>query len=68
MTPSGSIPLRLTTLFQFETLDVSNNNLSEFPEVVSVIQNGIHKLHTTRSWDFIGSIIPPQKRFSVKAT
>lgn len=28
--------------------------MTEFPEVVSVIPNGIHKLHTTRSWDFIG--------------
>ena len=27
---------------------------AEFPRVVSVIPNGIHKLHTTRSWDFMG--------------
>lgn len=27
---------------------------TEFPGVVSVIPNHIHKLHTTRSWDFIG--------------
>ncbi|CAL5214071.1 unnamed protein product [Lathyrus oleraceus] len=29
-------------------------DIAKFPEVVSVIPNGIHKLHTTRSWDFIG--------------
>ncbi|KAE9610464.1 putative tripeptidyl-peptidase II [Lupinus albus] len=28
--------------------------IEKFPEVVSVIPNRIHKLHTTRSWDFIG--------------
>ncbi|XP_017442774.1 subtilisin-like protease SBT3.9 [Vigna angularis] len=28
--------------------------IAKFPGVVSVIPNGIHKLHTTRSWDFIG--------------
>ncbi|KAK7247045.1 hypothetical protein RIF29_41921 [Crotalaria pallida] len=28
--------------------------IAKFPEVVSVIPNRIHKLHTTRSWDFIG--------------
>ncbi|XP_019464295.1 PREDICTED: subtilisin-like protease SBT3.9 isoform X1 [Lupinus angustifolius] len=28
--------------------------IEKFPEVVSVIRNRIHKLHTTRSWDFIG--------------
>ncbi|KAF3434167.1 hypothetical protein FNV43_RR25270 [Rhamnella rubrinervis] len=29
-------------------------SIAEFPEVVQVIPNRIHKLHTTRSWDFIG--------------
>ncbi|CAB4280329.1 unnamed protein product [Prunus armeniaca] len=28
--------------------------IAEFPGVVQVIRNRIHKLHTTRSWDFIG--------------
>ncbi|KAI5605936.1 hypothetical protein BDE02_01G386500 [Populus trichocarpa] len=28
--------------------------IAEFPGVVQVIPNGIHKLHTTRSWEFIG--------------
>ncbi|XP_009348700.3 subtilisin-like protease SBT3.10 isoform X1 [Pyrus x bretschneideri] len=28
--------------------------IAEFPEVVQVIPNRVHKLHTTRSWDFIG--------------
>ncbi|KAM5571385.1 subtilisin-like protease SBT3.10 [Rosa sericea] len=28
--------------------------IAEFPGVVQVIPNRIHKLHTTRSWDFIG--------------
>ncbi|KAL2343503.1 hypothetical protein Fmac_004788 [Flemingia macrophylla] len=28
--------------------------ITKFPGVVSVIPNGIHKLHTTRSWDFMG--------------
>ncbi|KAL2647554.1 hypothetical protein AAZV13_05G125100 [Glycine max] len=28
--------------------------IAKFPGVVSVIPNGIHKLHTTRSWDFMG--------------
>lgn len=27
---------------------------AEFPEVVQVIPNRVHRLHTTRSWDFIG--------------
>ena len=35
--------------------------MTEFPEVVSVIPNGIHKLHTTRSWDFIGVHHPSSK-------
>lgn len=26
----------------------------EFPEVVTVKPNTFHKMHTTRSWDFIG--------------
>ncbi|XP_011040612.1 PREDICTED: subtilisin-like protease SBT3.5 [Populus euphratica] len=29
-------------------------DIAEFPGVVQVIPNGIHKLHTTRSWEFIG--------------
>uniref|UniRef100_A0A2N9ICN0 Inhibitor I9 domain-containing protein n=1 Tax=Fagus sylvatica TaxID=28930 RepID=A0A2N9ICN0_FAGSY len=28
--------------------------IADFPGVVQVIPNRIHKLHTTRSWDFIG--------------
>ncbi|KAK7247050.1 hypothetical protein RIF29_41926 [Crotalaria pallida] len=28
--------------------------IEKFPEVVSVIPNRVHKLQTTRSWDFIG--------------
>ncbi|KAL1328639.1 hypothetical protein HN51_038457 [Arachis hypogaea] len=28
--------------------------VAKFPGVVSVIPNRIHKLHTTRSWDFLG--------------
>ncbi|XP_062074026.1 subtilisin-like protease SBT3.5 isoform X2 [Humulus lupulus] len=28
--------------------------MAEFPQVVQVIPNRIHKLHTTRSWEFIG--------------
>lgn len=34
-------------------MDVNHKNV-EFPEVVQVIPNRIYKLHTTRSWDFIG--------------
>uniref|UniRef100_A0A803PME7 Uncharacterized protein n=1 Tax=Cannabis sativa TaxID=3483 RepID=A0A803PME7_CANSA len=29
-------------------------SMAEFPEVIQVIPNRIHKLHTTRSWEFIG--------------
>ncbi|WJX53085.1 hypothetical protein P8452_39122 [Trifolium repens] len=36
-------------------------DIAKFPEVVSVIPNGIHKLHTTRSWDFIGVHHPSSK-------
>lgn len=28
--------------------------MAEFPGVLQVIPNGIVKLHTTRSWEFIG--------------
>ncbi|XP_077248381.1 subtilisin-like protease SBT3.3 [Tasmannia lanceolata] len=28
--------------------------VAELPGVIRVIPNGIHKLHTTRSWDFLG--------------
>ncbi|GFS32480.1 subtilase family protein [Actinidia rufa] len=31
-----------------------NLQISEFPGVVQVFPNRIHKLHTTRSWDFLG--------------
>ncbi|KAG4939044.1 hypothetical protein JHK84_045242 [Glycine max] len=30
--------------------------IAKFPGVVSVIPNGIHKLHTTRSCDFMGKL------------
>ncbi|KAF9673085.1 hypothetical protein SADUNF_Sadunf11G0112100 [Salix dunnii] len=34
--------------------DLTDIPLQKFPGVVQVIPNGIHKLHTTRSWEFIG--------------
>jgi hypothetical protein len=34
-------------------VDVTDK-IADFPGVVQVIPNRIHKLHTTRSWDFIG--------------
>nr|XP_010934028.2 subtilisin-like protease SBT3.5 [Elaeis guineensis] len=30
------------------------NNIAELPEVVSVMPNRVHRLQTTRSWDFLG--------------
>lgn len=41
-------------------------NVAEFPEVISVIPNSIHKLHTTRSWDFIGVHHPSSKNVYTK--
>ncbi|KAF7837051.1 subtilisin-like protease SBT3.9 isoform X1 [Senna tora] len=35
--------------------------IAKFPGVVHVIPNRIHKLHTTRSWDFIGINHPSSK-------
>lgn len=40
-------------------------NVSGLPEVASVIPNRYHKLHTTRSWEFIG--LPPTARRNLKA-
>ncbi|XP_051227234.1 subtilisin-like protease SBT3.8 [Lolium perenne] len=36
--------------------------LAKFPEVITVKRNTFHKLHTTRSWDFLGlDYQPPQQ-------
>ncbi|KAB5535053.1 hypothetical protein DKX38_018139 [Salix brachista] len=40
-----------TLLGRYDLIDIP---LQKFPGVVQVIPNGIHKLHTTRSWEFIG--------------
>lgn len=39
-----------------KTLKTKKNYLqiAAFPGVVQVIPNQVHKLHTTRSWDFMG--------------
>ncbi|KAM7256007.1 hypothetical protein ACFE04_011748 [Oxalis oulophora] len=38
--------------------------ISEFPEVVQVLPNGMRKLHTTRSWEFVGLSDPFSKTIS----
>jgi hypothetical protein len=53
--------IKLYFFNSFQQILKATNNVTEFPEVVSVIPNGIHKLHTTRSWDFIGVHHPSSK-------
>lgn len=36
-------------------------------EVVSVIPNGYRKLHTTRSWDFIGLPVTARRRLKLES-
>ncbi|PON37757.1 Subtilase [Parasponia andersonii] len=54
--------------FAARLTEAEAESMAEFPEVVQVIPNRIHKLHTTRSWDFIGIRHNSQKNDSTENT
>nr|GLL34424.1 subtilisin-like protease SBT4.14 isoform X2 [Ipomoea trifida] len=56
---------RVFNAFAAKLSEDEADKLSRLPEVASVIPNRYHKLHTTRSWEFIG--LPPTARRNLKA-
>nr|GMD34774.1 subtilisin-like protease SBT4.14 [Ipomoea batatas] len=56
---------RVFNAFAAKLSEDEADELSRLPEVASVIPNRYHKLHTTRSWEFIG--LPPTARRNLKA-